>query len=291
MKRFCIITNREKDTNLEITNKIIEYLKSNKMEVFLAEEQDTQNGYYTDATTIPRNTECAIVLGGDGTILQAAHDLLGYDIPILGINLGTLGFLAETELQNVWQALDALFVDDYTIEKRMMLHANVIQDAEDEFEYSNSTSALNDIVITRSGFSRIIGVSIYVNGKFVNDFRGDGVIVSTPTGSTGYNLSAGGPVVTPEAELTIITPICPHSLNARSIVVASNDKVTIKIRESKKTQEEEAIATIDGCRAIQLKAGDSIEIGKAIEVTNLICVGKTNFFHILRTKLGDANHL
>lgn len=92
MKRFCIITNREKDTNLEITNKIIEYLKSNKMEVFLAEEQDTQNGYYTDATTIPRNTECAIVLGGDGTILQAAHDLLGYDIPILGINLGTLGF-------------------------------------------------------------------------------------------------------------------------------------------------------------------------------------------------------
>ncbi len=290
MRHFCIITNRDKDTNLEITNKIIAYLTSKKKEVFLAKEQDKESGFYTDAATIPKNTECAIVLGGDGTILQAAHDLLGYNIPILGINLGTLGFMAETELQNVWQALDALFDGDYVIEERMMLNACVLQSSNEIYSDKNCTSALNDIVITRSGFSRIIGVRIYVNGAFVNDFRGDGVIISTPTGSTGYNLSAGGPVVTPEAELTIITPICPHSLNARSIVVTSNDKVTIKIRESKKTQEEEAIATIDGCRAIQLKAGDSIEIGKAVEVTKLIRVGKANFFHILRTKLGDANN-
>lgn len=288
MRQFCIIANREKDENLNITNWIIEYLTSKGMNVFVAEERNIEDGIYTDATTIPQDTECVIVLGGDGTILQAAHDILSCNIPILGINLGTLGFLAETEKQNVIEALNALFLDDYRIEERMMLKACVVQQQDREIWDNNCTPALNDIVITRSGFSRIIGVSIYVNGALVNDYRGDGVIISTPTGSTGYNLSAGGPVVTPEAELIVITPICPHSLNARSIVVTSKDTVTIKIRECKKTQVEEAIATIDGSRVVKLQAGDSIEIVKAREVTKLIRVGNINFFQILRTKLGDA---
>lgn len=288
MKKFCIIANREKDENLEFTNWIIDYLNKKKISVFVAEERDRENdGFYTEASSIPEDTDTAIVLGGDGTILQAAHDLISLNIPIMGINLGTLGFLAETEKQNISMALEALLNNNYKIEKRMMLKACVDRNKHMDHGSHSYTTALNDIVIARSGFSRIIGVSIYVNGAHLNDFRGDGVIISTPTGSTGYNLSAGGPVVTPEADLIIITPICPHSLNARSIVVTGQDKVLIQIQESKKTQEEEAIATIDGSRAIKLEAGDCIEIHKASEETKLIRVDNSSFFQILRSKLGS----
>lgn len=289
MKHFCIIANRDKDANLDITKWMNEYLVSRGSKTFIAEEQMTTDGIYTDVGTIPKDTECAIVLGGDGTLLQAAHDLLPLKIPLLGINLGTLGFLAETEKQNIAEALEALFSNHYCVEERMMLDTCIIESQGIKYIDKPCKPALNDIVITRSGFSRIIEVSIYVNGALVNDYRGDGVIVSTPTGSTGYNLSAGGPVVTPEAKLIVITPICPHSLNARSIVVASEDVVHIKIRESKKTQEEEAITTIDGSRVLALKAGDCIEIRKSTDITSLIRVGNNNFFQILRTKLGATD--
>lgn len=147
--------------------------------------------------------------------------------------------------------------------------------------------ALNDIVITRSGFSRIITVEVYVNGEFVTSYRGDGVIIATPTGSTGYNLSAGGPVIKPDTQAIIITPICPHSLTARSIIVSTNDELQIRIGKSKKTQLEEAIATFDGRKAIQLKTEDVVMIHKAAEDTRLIKVSKTSFFDILRTKLRE----
>lgn len=286
MKNFCVIANREKDENLEMTNQIMDYLQQFGAEVFITRECHDKDAVYTDVSDLPENVECAIVLGGDGTILQAAHDLMTRKIPLLGINLGTLGFLAEIEKQNVNQALQAVVNGQFQIEERMMLDACVIG-KENSRSDKICNPALNDIVITRSGFSRIIGVSIYVNGAHINNFRGDGVIISTPTGSTGYNLSAGGPVVTPGAETVIITPICPHTLNARSIVVKSSDTVLVKIMESKKTQAEEAIVTMDGGKAIKLRAGDNIEITRASEVTKLIRVEQNNFFQILRSKLGD----
>lgn len=286
MDKFCVITNRDKDTNLEITTKIVEYMdKNHKVCVLLdGHQSENVNTYFTDADAIPNETECAIVLGGDGTIIQAAHDLLGRDIPILGINLGTLGFLAEIEKNNIYEALDSLFKDECSMENRVMIQGSIHR--KNNFVYSGI--ALNDIVITRSGFSRIISVSIYVNDELVNRFRGDGVIISTPTGSTGYNLSSGGPVVKPDANVMIITPICPHSLYSRSIVVSSEDKINIKIDKSKKTQYEEAIATFDGSRAILLQAEDMIDIGKAGEVTKLVKVSDTSFFEILRTKIGQS---
>lgn len=288
MKKFCIIANRDKDENLIFTNQVIDYLIQNQCQVVIAQDA-TETNYYTDIKSIPLDTECVIVLGGDGTILHASHDLLYSDIPILGINLGTLGFLAEIEIHNVKQSLMNLIQDHYQIEERMMLGA--IFESEYQVSYTNESNfALNDIVIARSGFSRIICVGIYVNGYWVQDYRGDGVIISTPTGSTGYNLSAGGPIVTPQSEMMIITPICPHSLNARSIVVSESDTIEVVIRESKKTQIEEAIATMDGDRPVKLSARDRIIIRKSELKTKLIRFEKYCFFDLLRSKFGTEEY-
>lgn len=285
MDKFCIITNPDKDKNYEMTRQITRYLGDHGKECFIASSLlDEYDNYYTDSTTIPEGTECAIVLGGDGTIIQAANDLVNRRIPILGINFGTLGFLAEIEQQYTFKALDSLFQDQYEIELRQMLDGVIVNDSKQGYQ----GLALNDIVITRSGFSRIITMEVYVNGEQVSSYRGDGVIISTPTGSTGYNLSAGGPVIKPDTKATIITPICPHSLNSRSIIVSANDEIQIRIRKSKKTQLEEAIATFDGRKAIQLKTEDTVVVQKATEDTRLIKVSKNSFFDILRTKLGEC---
>lgn len=293
MDQFCIIANRSKEETFETSKWIMEYLKLHGKYAVLAQAaEEDKPCCYTDASKLSKEIQCAVVLGGDGTILQAAHDLLETNIPILGINMGTLGFLAEMELQEVEKVFQALFKDKYTIEERMMLDVSILCSEvsiqcfkKEDNRPKYFISSLNDVVITRSGFSRLITVGIYVNGAFVNNYRGDGVIISTPTGSTGYNLSAGGPVVTPEAELILITPICPHSLNTRSIVVSAADTVEILIGQSKKTQKEEAIVTVDGYTSAQLKAQDCIVVKKAEHSTRLLRVQGRNFFDILRTKL------
>lgn len=285
MDKFCIITNQEKDHDYRITRQIAEYLSEIGKECHVIPSLlDEYENYFTDSNQIPEGVECAIVLGGDGTIIQAASDLVNRRIPILGVNLGTLGFLAEIEQQNIFSALNHLMKDEYEIEKRQMLEG-IIRSETQEFYRG---LALNDIVITRTGFSRIITVEIYVNGGLMAKYRGDGVIISTPTGSTGYNLSAGGPIIKPDTQASIITPICPHSLNARSIIVSASDDLEVRIGKSKKTQLEEAIATFDGRQAIQLKTEDSVLIHKAAEDTRLIKVSSYSFFDILRTKLGEC---
>ncbi len=287
MKKFCIIANREKDTDLSVTNQIMDVIKENNCSVVVAEQAAT-NDHFTDVATIPSDTECVIVIGGDGTIINAAHDLLYTDIPILGINLGTLGFLAEIELHSIKDAMLDLIHGEYVVEERMMFETSYQSLPKTEKD-TESYYALNDVVIARSGFSRIIGVGIYVNNSWVQDYRGDGVIISTPTGSTGYSLSAGGPIVTPESKAIIITPICPHSFNGRSIVVSGEDTVEIRIRESKKTQEEEVIVTFDGDKAFNLAANDKIVIKKSNLTTKLIRFQRQSFFDLLRTKLREVN--
>lgn len=285
MDRFCIITNEEKDNQYVMTDRITRYLEGLGKECYFAPNLlDEYENYYTDSSEIPDGTECAIVLGGDGTIIQAANDLVNRKMPILGINLGTLGFLAEIEKQHTFQALDCLVQDNYEVELRQMLEGTIRNEEGETY----CGLALNDIVITRSGFSRIITLEVFVNGEQVSKYRGDGVIISTPTGSTGYNLSAGGPVIKPDTQATIITPICPHSLTARSIIVSAKDEISVRIGRSKKTQLEEAIATFDGRKAIQLKTEDVVVVNKAAEDTRLIKVSKNSFFDILRTKLGES---
>lgn len=286
MNKFCVITNRDKDENLEITTMIMNYFHTHQKECVLLDYNIPEEDYYyfTNPLRIPDGTDCAIVLGGDGTMIQAAHDLNGLNIPILGVNLGTLGYLAEIEPQGVEEALHKLFQNEYRVETRMMLYG-IIQNKDTKI-YEGSS--LNDIVITRSGFSRIISLSIWVNDTLALRYRGDGVIISTPTGSTGYNLSAGGPVIKPDTKVMIITPICPHSLHSRSIVVSPEDRIRIQIDKSKKTQEDEAIATFDGRKGILLHTEDMIEVCKAKEETRLIKMNQINFYEILRTKIGQG---
>ena len=193
-------------------------------------DSEVQKWMYTNASEIPAETECILVLGGDGTLIEAARDTIELDIPLLGINLGALGFLAEVEKANIEHALGLLIQDEYQIENRMMLNGQIYRGA----ECIESSHALNDIVITRSGSLQIIHFHIYVNGQFLKGYDADGVIVSTPTGSTGYSMSAGGPIVEPKAKLIVVTPICPHTLSTRSIVFSAEDEIVIEMIAGKK---------------------------------------------------------
>ncbi|HAB62028.1 MAG TPA: sugar kinase [Lachnospiraceae bacterium] len=283
MNNFCIITNIDKDCDYKTTKLIQEYLISKGKRCFISSEPSTvgTSDDKIDVSWITDDTDCVIVLGGDGTIIRAATDLYTKEIPLLGINLGTLGFLAEIEKQDIIPAIDSLLEEDIQIQKRMMLYGNVSRNNQTMYE----DYALNDIVISRSGFSRIICVSVYVNDILVDTYHGDGVIIATPTGSTGYNLSAGGPVAAPSSNVMMITPICPHTMSQRSVLVSSDDEITILIDKSKKTQKEEAIATFDGRMGMELEAGDEIRIKRAEKVTKLIKINQKSFYEILRSKL------
>ena len=283
MNNFCIITNIDKDCDYKTTKLIQEYLisKGKRCNISTKQSEVGTNDEEIDVSWITDDTDCVIVLGGDGTIIRAATDLYTKEIPLLGINLGTLGFLAEIEKQDIIPAIDSLLNEDIQIQKRMMLYGNVSRNNQTMYE----DYALNDIVISRSGFSRIISVSVYVNDILVDTYHGDGIIIATPTGSTGYNLSAGGPVVAPSSNVIMITPICPHTMSQRSVLVSSEDEIKVLIDKSKKTQKEEAIATFDGRMGMELKTGDEIRIKKAEKVTKLIKINQKSFYEILRTKL------
>ncbi len=284
MDSFLIITNKEKDIDLHLTKKIAASIENAGKKVVLSSVSSVQEE--NEPVVLPSDVECAIVLGGDGTIIQTANDLMKHGIPILGVNLGTLGFLAEVEEHHVNEALERLFKKDYRIENRIMIEGTVISHT-GQREYCKQMTgyALNDVVIARKGFSRIISLGIYVNDVLVDNFRGDGVIISTPTGSTAYNLSAGGPLVLAQASVMVITPICPHSLSPRSIVVSAADTIKVVVGKSKKTQEAEAIATFDGSKVIDLGTDDVILMKRAKYNTQLIKLDNTGIYEILRSKL------
>jgi NAD+ kinase len=286
MDRFLIITNKEKDTDFLVTKEIVAYIEKAGRQATLSSVSSVQEN--SEAVIIPNDIDCAIVLGGDGTIIQTANDLMTLNIPILGVNLGTLGFLAEIEKHHVPEALDRLFQDDYRIENRIMIQGNIKYSTTQPRSMENPMGyALNDVVITRKGFSRIISLGIYVNDELVDNFLGDGVIISTPTGSTAYNLSAGGPIVIPQANVMVITPICPHSLSPRSVVVSAEDTIKVIVGKSKKTLEAEAIVTFDGKKVIDLGTEDVVLMKKAQFNTKLIKLNRTGIYEILRSKLGN----
>lgn len=284
MKHFLIATNSMKDENLILTSRIEDYIRMHggDCKCILG---DSKGGVFYNID-FSEKFDCIIALGGDGTILNVNHDLRQLNIPIVGINLGTLGFLTEIEPEQVNLALERLFKDDFELEERMNLFGSVYKEGND-IPIATDV-ALNDIVVTRSGFSRIIGLKVYVNGKVMDIYEADGVIVSTPTGSTGYNISAGGPLVSPKTSLMIITPISPHSFTSKSIVLSSEDEIVIEVLKMRKAQKEEAIVNFDGQPGIQLSAGDRIVIKKADTVTKLLKFFDVNFIEVLRNKI--ANH-
>ena len=282
MKYFFIITNQSKDENLRITEYIRNYLERHGKKCDIAEYQGNadKNGAL-DAKDyvcrIPEDVDCCIVLGGDGTMLQASHNVLGRDIPILGVNLGTLGYLAEVEKSGIDDALMRLLNEHYVIENRMMLSGVMRDDVRDE--------ALNDIVIARKESLQVISFNIYVNGMFLNNYHADGMIISTPTGSTGYNMSAGGPIVEPGAQMILLTPICPHTLTTRSIVLSADDTVTVEIAAGRDDAVLRAEASFDGRNGIEMKTGDRIEVTRSRQTTQILKLSRISFLEVLHRKL------
>ena len=277
MNKYLILANNDKDIDLSLSKKIVEYIEKKGSRADIVSDVDNDyNGIYIKDEYI-RDARAVIVLGGDGTMLRAASGIGTYDVPLMGVNLGTLGFLTEVEVANVYEAIDRLLSGDYEIEKRMMIEGTF-----DDKTYQ----ALNDVVVTRAGFSRIIGLNIYVNDEILDTYEADGVIVSTPTGSTGYNLSAGGPLVSPKTNAIVVTPISPHSLTSKSVVYDENDEIRLEIVKKRKTQNTEAIASFDGSNNTPLSAGDVITIKKSNREIKLIRLYPFNFYRVLRDKIG-----
>ena len=282
MKHFLIYTNRLKDKDLSTTKRICDYLEIKGQRVTVKADGDCRLGNTDEIPAdIPLDVDCMIVLGGDGTVLRAARETKKLHIPIIGVNLGTLGYMTEIEPINLEESLDRLIGGDYEQENRMMLNGRVLfADGRSEEGW-----ALNDIVISRSGSLQIIKFNIYVNGQFLNNYSADGMIVTTPTGSTGYNMSAGGPIVEPGAKLFVLTPICAHTLNARSIILKSEDIVEIEIDSGHNGTMLQVEANSDGNERISMKTGDKIFISKADSTTKIIKLSKESFLEILHKKM------
>lgn len=276
MKKFYLITNESKDPVGAITNRITSIIEKHGGEAVCV-----KNERQALVEKGKGGVDCALVLGGDGTLLRAAGNMMDSDIPLLGINLGTLGYLAEVESACAEEAVEKLLKDEFVREERMMLSGRVMAGEAEE------RHALNDIVISRRGSLQILNVRIYVNDKFLHDYCADGVIVATPTGSTGYNLSAGGPIVEPSARLLLLTPICPHTLNTRSIVFSPEDEITVEIPEGKDGREQMVEANFDGSNSVTLKTGDRILIRRSDKTTGIVRLNTESFLTVLHKKMSE----
>lgn len=286
MEHFYIITNEPKDPKYEVTDYIRDYLIRCGKRCSLQQRGAEKIGRgYTAESVLEQDVDCVLVLGGDGTLLQAAVDLADGTIPFLGINLGTLGFLAEVNKNDIDSALEKLIKGEYHIEKRMMLVGYSYEPGK-QTEKDN-TRALNDIVITRKGTLQIINFTISVNGQFLHRYNADGIIVATPTGSTGYNLSSGGPVVDPKAQLILISPICPHSMQHRSIILSPEDEVTIEIAHGHDGIRQEVEAIFDGSHRVTLYTGDKIVIKRSEKTTGIVKLNKVSFLEALHGKMSE----
>lgn len=271
MKKVYIITNKAKDPSLAVTKDLVALLKKQDIESVLS------------PAPMEKDVDCIFVLGGDGTLLKAATDFADVDVPFLGINLGTLGFMTEVETGQMESAVRALKDHTYSIEERMMINGKLCRKDGQPVVYH----ALNDIVLTRKGSLHILAFEIYVNGQFLNGYKADGMIVSTPTGSTGYNMSAGGPIIEPRAKMILLTPICPHTLNARSIVLSADDEIMIRITNGRNGEIQDMEVDFDGTISEDLTTGDEVYITRSERVTKFIRLSHVSFLEILNKKFND----
>jgi NAD+ kinase len=220
--------------------------------------------------------DLVVVLGGDGTLLSMARAVGDLGVPLLGVNLGGLGFLTAPTLEEMVPALEALLAGRMAADERMMLTTRVVRNGQRLCEYA----ALNDVVITKAAMSRIIDLAVSVEGQHATEYRADGLIISTPTGSTAYSLSAGGPILFPTMDAIVLTPICSHTLTNRPIVLPGMHRVEVTL-----LADQEVMVTVDGQVGVNLKQGDTVEVVKAAARIRLVRFPQKDFFSVLRTKL------
>lgn len=291
MRHFLMITNIYKDAKLKLTDEIKAYIeKKGGTCVCITGTGEETGDTAPMAENVPKETECVLVLGGDGTLIRAAAALVGRNLPLIGVNLGTLGYLCELEEGSVFAAIDQLMEDRYIVEERMMLTGHgcgVPESIASDGIASRSIKniALNDIVIHRTGALSVISLIVYVNGEYLNTFRADGIIISTPTGSTGYNMSAGGPIVDPKAEMILITPINAHNLSSRSIVIGAEDEIVVEIGKRRSQRDETAEVSFDGDSAVRLRVGDRFFVGRAKDTALILKISRKSFLEILSKKM------
>lgn len=282
LKNISVIPNDLRDIDLAETKKIIEILRGYKANIF-AEKKFASRlaGGINFGTTeqILREADAAVVLGGDGTILGIAPQAAVFGVPIIGINLGNLGFLSQAE-KGDYSIFKHLFNDDYSVTSCMMLDAVIVKHGVEGERFL----ALNEIVAAAGGASKMINVTAAVNGTNIGSYSADGLIVATAVGSTAYSLSAGGAVLHPDLDAMIITPICPHTLKARSMVVPGNDEIWIS---PAKPYRSEMTVLVDGETRGILENDEFIKITKSKYRTRLIKPTERNFFDVLREKLSD----
>jgi NAD+ kinase len=254
---------------------LIDYLKSKHIEYFVIYSREDG----IDHAVKERIPLCdiSVAFGGDGTLLFAARVFSTYGIPIAGINLGGLGFITEFREEEVLECVECFLQGHHSYESRMMIDVRIQR----KKHLFNEATGLNDLVVTSGGISRLLEFEVSSGGRLIGSYRADGIIIATPTGSTGYSLAAGGPIVEPAMSALIICPICPHSLGARPLVLPAEEKIGVRVLSQRRT----VTATIDGQIAIELTDRDEVQVLKSDRVTKLISVGKRSFFDIVREKL------
>ena len=285
MKTILLAPNAIKDKNLEFTS-LVARLSAGRARLLLDEsfaDFDVPFVEYCAKNEALRECDSVFALGGDGTLLGVAHDVLSTGQPILGFNLGRLGFLAEVEQKEVENNLNKFFDGDYVVENRMMLRAKL----EDKSGVERIYDSLNDIVISRGATSRLLDINLYVNSEFVDDYKADGMIVSTPTGSTAYSMSAGGPIVDPSMDSMLITPICPHKLYSRAVLVPADKTVSATLDENGVSG---AIVSADGREETPFTADSKLTITRSPHVTRLVRVNGSRFYSVLRKKLAGKDN-
>lgn len=281
MKTVGIVPNYNKEPAMKLVNELAEFLLKKECKVVLTYKIAEMTGLNDLGVTkyeLYSKSDFIIVLGGDGTLLDTGRKAAKFGTPLLGINMGTMGFLATADGSEAETAIEKVLNGEYKIEKRLMLESEIISDTDNPKQYI----AVNDVCISRGVFTKITEYDIYVNEEYLATFRADGIIISTPTGSTAYNLSAGGPVLKPDIACMVITPICPHSMHSRSIVVSADDTVRI---EASFGSNGDIIMSMDGQTSVILNNGDIINVRKSANSINIIKTNTRSFYEILRKKL------
>jgi NAD+ kinase len=280
MSRVAIISKPQKEELRQLLPELVLWLKAHGHEPLL---DPVSANYVMDARVLARpelsslNPDLVIVLGGDGTLLAAARVFARSGVPILSVNLGALGFLTEVRLADIYTHLEAWANGGCCVESRAMLHSELWRDGKLSCEYE----ALNDVVVAKGAIARMGHFAVEVDGRQAATFRADGVIVATPTGSTAYSLAAGGPVLVPRVDALVVTPICPHQLTLRPMVLPGESRILVRIEGIP----DQTFLTVDGQEAIQLRLGDELRCQRSEYSVKLIRLGENGFFDVLRSKL------
>ncbi len=274
--KILLIANEQKDKDFSLTNEIIALI-GNRADLYV--EKTLENKKISGVSYIScedyKKMDIFLVLGGDGTLLSVSRTAAELNIPVVGVNLGRLGFLSEIEKEDLKEDIDKLLAKDFKIQERMMLSAEICDE--------NKTCALNDIIITReNSLLKILEFDVYLDDEFLDHFRADGIIISTPTGSTAYSLSAGGPIADPSMNIMIITPICPHKMYSRTIIVSNEKKITVKNRS---TDGSKAIVAADSQMLGKISSGEAVTVAASENSFKLIKLHGFKFFSMLHEKL------